>query len=224
MHSSWLGPAVGDDSARDEPAASILVAELRDYHQVNAEISRLLNLGQRHIRLEAVAGQRLLAAGLAGPWRALIEVDGDSGPELAAGMKCPEITLVCRGAAADGAGEGLRAGTLIIMGTSGTAVAYVQEGGTIVACGDAGPRAGLGKKGGDLVLLGTVGSLAGERQSGGRLFYLTGQAGPHLGRAARGGQFIEFDSSLADLGVPSSEQRSAIAKAIELARTFASPA
>jgi glutamate synthase domain-containing protein 3 len=218
-----LGLTVSGDSARDEPAAPILVAELRDYHQVNAEIARLLNLGRRHIRLEGVTGQRLLVAGLAGTWNAVIEVEGDSGPELAAGMDCPEITLVCRGAVADGAGQGLRGGRLVIGGSSGAVLGYVQAGGTIVASSDSGPRPGLGKSGGDLFLLSTVGSLAGERQSGGRLFYPTGRAGPHLGRGARGGKIIEFDPSLADFGVLSPEDRSVLTSALQLARTFLSP-
>src|SRR4051794_29906274 len=79
------GPAVASRRGRSEPAAtSIPVPELRDYHQINAELVRRLDLGQRHVRLEGVAGHRLLVAGLAGPWQAIVEVDGNAGPELAA--------------------------------------------------------------------------------------------------------------------------------------------
>ena len=67
----------------------ILVPELRDYSQINAELVRRLNLGQTHVRLTGVAGHRLLAAGLDGPWHATVDVEGNAGPELAAAMNAP---------------------------------------------------------------------------------------------------------------------------------------
>jgi glutamate synthase domain-containing protein 3 len=175
-------------------APPILVPELRDYQQINAELIRRLNVGQRHVRLEGVEGQRLLVSRLAGSWQALIEVDGNAGPELAAELNASGLTVICRGSAADGAGRGLLAGRLVILGTAGTALGYFQQGGLIVACRDAGPRAGLCQRGGDLVLLDRTGALTGERQSGGRLFSKEGRAGPHLGFAARGGRLIALPS------------------------------
>ena len=58
----------------------ISVPEIRDYHAINSEIVRHLDRGCRMIRLAGVRGQRLMASGLAGPWDATIEVDGDAGP------------------------------------------------------------------------------------------------------------------------------------------------
>ena len=94
----------GRDRAGRPP---IVVPELRDYQQINAELVRRLNLGQPHVRLEGVEGQRLLVSRLAGAWQAVIEVDGNAGPELAAELDAPGLTVVCRGSAADGAGRGL---------------------------------------------------------------------------------------------------------------------
>ena len=102
---------------RAAQAPPIVVPELRDYQQINAELVRRLNLGERHVRLEGVDGQRLLVSRIAGAWKALIELDGNAGPELAAELDAPDLTVVCRGSAADGAGRGLAAGRLLIGGT-----------------------------------------------------------------------------------------------------------
>jgi len=173
----------------------ISVPELRDYHQINAEIVRLLNRGERHVRLDGVERQRLLAAGLSGPWEATVELLGDAGPELAAGLDAPGLVVVCRGASADGAGSGLKAGRLILHGPTGTAVGYDQKGGLIVALDAAGPRAGLRMSGGRLVLCGPTGPLAGDGQTGGELLLPTTGVGPHVGRDARGGSRSTTDGS-----------------------------
>ncbi len=170
-------------------AVAIPIPEIRDYRAVNLEIVRLLEQGHRTIRLAGVGGQRLLAAGLIGDWEAEILVDGDAGPELAAGLDAPGLTIIGGGAAEDGAASGLRAGRVTVMGQVGTAFGYAQRGGLAVAVGRAGPRAGLLQAGGDLVLLGGAGPLAGERQSGGRLF-ARGRLGAHEAHGRRGGQFI----------------------------------
>jgi glutamate synthase domain-containing protein 3 len=169
-----------------------VVPELRDYHQINTQLVRRLNLGQTHIRLESVAGQRLLASRLSGPWKAVIEVDGDAGPELAAELDAPGLLVVCRGNAADGAGSSLAAGQLLVLGNCCVALGYFQKGGLIVCRGDAAPRAGLNQRGGELVLLGRFGALTGERQSGGRLFLPTDNSAPHVSFSARGGRVVRF--------------------------------
>ncbi|MDG3003037.1 glutamate synthase [Paludisphaera mucosa] len=174
----------GESAAADSP---ISVPELRDYHQINAEVVRRLNRGADRVRLEGPAGHRLLLAGLTGPWRAEIEIAGDAGPELAAGLDAPGLRIVCRGASADGAGGGLRQGVLLLLGPSGTALGYRQAGGLLIAADVVGPRAGLGMLGGAMVLRGSVGPLAGERQSGGRLFLPSSEVGPHSGWNSRGG-------------------------------------
>jgi methylamine---glutamate N-methyltransferase subunit B len=169
------------------------VPEVRDYHAINGEIVRHLERGCRTIRLMGVRGQRLLASGLTGGWRGVVEVDGDAGPELAAGLDAPGLTVICRGSAADGGASRLRAGRVIVFGGVGVAFGYAQHGGLAMAVGDAGPRAGLCQRGGELVLLGNVGPMAGELQSGGRLFAHGHRLGPHAGRGRRGGTFVRLD-------------------------------
>jgi glutamate synthase domain-containing protein 3 len=172
--------------------ALISVPEVRDYQRINAELAQQLDRGVSRVRLTGAEGQRLLVAGLAGGWRAVVEVEGRAGPELAAALNAPGVTVVCHGPADDGAGRGLRAGRLLILGNAGEALGYAQEGGTIVAARAAGPRAGLNQKGGVLIVLGDVGRLAGERQLGGRLFAHGSRLGPHAARGRRGGRLVSL--------------------------------
>jgi glutamate synthase domain-containing protein 3 len=174
------------------PAPTVSIPDIRDYHLINAELVHRLDEGHAHVRLVGAEGQRLLAAGLAGSWRAVVEVEGHAGPELAAGLDAPGLTLVCRGAAGDGAARGLRAGLVMIGGDVGAAVGYAMDGGAVLVAGASGPRAGLNQAGGDLILLGRVGALAGERQSGGRLFAVGSLLGPHAGRGHRGGALLRL--------------------------------
>lgn len=169
----------------------LAVPEIRDYQRLNAELAALLDAGCCRVLLAGAEGQRLLASGLSGPWRGVVEVEGRAGPELAAGLNAPGLTVVCRGPAADGAGSGLRDGRLIVLGAAGVGVGYAQRGGSIVVAGDCGPRAGLNQAGGVLVLLGRVGILGGERQSGGHLFAAARRVGAHAGRGRQGGRFVE---------------------------------
>jgi len=174
------------------PSPVLNIPEIRDYQRINAELRALLDAGHRRVRLEGAEGQRLLVSGLAGPWEALIEVEGRTGPEFAADLAAPGLRVVARGPPADGAGRGLRAGRVLILGGAGDAPGAGQSGGLLVIAGPAGHRAGLGQSGGTLALLGTVGRLAADRQSGGRVFARRGQLGPHPGRGRRGGTLIEL--------------------------------
>lgn len=177
-----------------EDPASLSIPDIREYDRINAELIQCLEDGARHVRLLGAEGQRFLAAGLAGPWDAVIEVEGRAGPEIAAGLDAPRITVVCRGPVADGAGRGLRSGRLVVLGNSGESVAYGQVGGTVFIAGDAGHRAGLNQYGGVLLIRGAVGRLAGERQNGGWLFASDNRVGPHAGRGQRGGRFVRLPS------------------------------
>ena len=201
-------------------APPIVVPELRDYHQINAELVRRLNLGARHVRLEGVAGQRLLASRISGAWHALVELDGDAGPELAAELNAPNLTVVCRGSAADGAGSGLRDGRLLVGGEAGSVIGYFQRGGLIVATGNVGPRAGLNQLDGDLVLLQQSGALTGERQSGGRLVVRQGQIGPHLGLGRRAGRLIVMPAEQRLTANLDEDDQRLIDTAIELANRY----
>jgi glutamate synthase domain-containing protein 3 len=141
-----------------------------------------------------------LLAGLAGGWSALVEIVGDVGPELAAGLDAPGVTVVAQGRSADGAGARLRAGRLILLGDTGDALGVGQQGGVILVAAGAGHRAGLNLCGGVLVVLGPLGRLAGERQTGGRMFVPAGRHGPHAGHGHRGGGLLRFEA-VTDLGL-----------------------
>ncbi len=154
----------------------LAVPEIRDYQRVNAELFQLLEQGHRRVRLAGVERQRLLVAGLSGPWQAVVEIEGFAGPEVAAGLDAPELTVVVRGDTADGAASGMRSGRVVIVGNTGAAAGYALHGGTLVVYGDAGPRGGLNQSGGVILIGGAVGQLAGERQSGGVLFALGADA------------------------------------------------
>jgi methylamine---glutamate N-methyltransferase subunit B len=187
----------GGDRPTEPP--SLLIPEIRDYQKINAELVALLDRGHPLIRLEGAEGQRLLASSLSGPWDAFVEVVGRTGPELAAGLDAPGLTVIARGSTADGAGRGLKAGRIIILGDAGDASGYAQSGGLLVITGSTGHRAGLAQSGGILAILGSTGRLACDRQAGGRLFLPVGDFGPHAGRGRQGGRLIDrFESDRLD--------------------------
>jgi glutamate synthase domain-containing protein 3 len=171
-------------------AIDIPVSLIRDYQQINREVIRALDLGRSTIRLTDVEGQRLLASGLSGPWRATIEVVGNAGPELAADLDAPGLTVLCLGSAADGAGRGMRAGRLAIRGDSGDGLGSGMTGGAVIVCGKAGHRAGLRLGGGTIVLLGPVGRLLADRQRGGILFADRAEIAAGTGRGRSGGRLV----------------------------------
>lgn len=176
----------------ERPVPTVSIPDIRDYERINAELVLSLDEGHARVRLQGAEGQRLLVAGVTGAWRAVVEVEGRAGPELAAGLNAPGLTVVCHGSAADGAGRALRAGTLVIRGDAGPGLGYAIEGGSVVVGGSAASRAGLNQRGGVIVVLGAVGPLAGERQSSGHFFARGDRLGPHAGRGARGGRLVRL--------------------------------
>jgi glutamate synthase domain-containing protein 3 len=164
------------------------VAEIRDYERINSQLAQMLDDGLHRIRLTGVDGQRLLVSGLKGNWSAVIDIEGDAGPELAAGLDAPNLVVLAHGSTADGAGRNLRQGHVLILGDATEATGYRQAGGVIVVTGKSGNRGGLELSGGTLILAGPAGRLLGDRQTGGRIFALAGAEGPHAGHARNGGR------------------------------------
>jgi hypothetical protein len=192
-------PDAEEDGGQVPPSPSLAIPEIRDYQKINAELLALLDRGHPLVRLEGAEGQRLLASGLSGPWVAVVEIIGRTGPEVAANLDAPGLTVVARGSTADGAARGLKSGRVMILGDAGDATGYEQSGGVLVISGSAGHRAGLAQSGGSLTILGSAGRLACDRQSGGRLFLPGGTLGPHAGRGRRGGRLIDrFGSAQLD--------------------------
>jgi hypothetical protein len=190
------------------PDFVLSIPEIRDYDRINAELAVRLDAGLAHVRLIGAEGQRLLLAGLSGAWSALVEIEGNTGPELGAALQAPGLTIVVRGTTGDGAASGLRAGNVILLGRTGEALGYAQESGTVLAAAGAGHRAGLGQRGGVLVALGPIGRLAGERQAGGQFFAEADRLGPYAGHARRGGSFLRLSrgpESAPDFGLAPDE-------------------
>jgi methylamine---glutamate N-methyltransferase subunit B len=186
-----VSPRPSDGSTPPEPPDAIVaVPEIRDYDLINKELAQLLSDGARRIVLNGVDGQRLLASKLRGPWVATIEVDGHAGPELAAELDAPGLTISCRGSAADGAARSLQAGRVVIEGDAGESLGYALRGGLVLVRGATGHRAGLMQAGGIIVLAGKVGRLANERQTGGSFHAWRHLIGPYVSRGRRGGQVV----------------------------------
>jgi len=213
---------VHDSLVPRAPAPVVLsIPEIRDYRTINGELVRHLDRGCQSFHLTGANGHRLLVSGLAGSWNAVIEVIGDAGPELAAQMDAPGITVVCRGSTADGGASRLKAGRVLILGTAGPAFGYALRGGLAMVVGTSGARAGLRQRGGDLILLGRAGPLVGERQLGGRLL-THAELGPHAGRGRLGGRFIRMDAGSGLLG--DDEDRAAMGSALSAFDPWLSPA
>lgn len=172
------------------PAIEIPVALVRDYQQINREVIAALDAGHRHIRLTSVEGQRLLLSGLRGSWPALIEIQGTAGPELAAELDAPNVSILCHGSVADGSGRALRAGQLVITGNAGEAAGTWMRGGVQIVVGTTGHRAGLRLQGGSLILFGPPGRLLADRQSGGDVFARLDLAESVADRGRTGGRLI----------------------------------
>src|SRR3954447_22391544 len=127
MPLGWSVPPGGEPGGVPEPP-SLAIPEIRDYQRINSELAVLLDQGHERVRLLGAEGQRLLVSGLSGPWKAVVEVEGRTGPELCAGLDAPGLSVVARGPTADGAGRGLRGGTLVILGSAEDAAGYGQSG------------------------------------------------------------------------------------------------
>ena len=62
-------------SAPDRLVPVVAIPEIRDFERINAELVRYLDTGHGKVRLAGAEGQRLLVAGLAGGWNAVVEVE-----------------------------------------------------------------------------------------------------------------------------------------------------
>jgi formylmethanofuran dehydrogenase subunit C len=170
----------------DQPKSSELIhfhlPEWRDSHAVTQQVALALNHGHKKIVLSGARGDRLLLAGLTGPWAAEIRIDGDVGTELARGLDTPAIFVLVDGNAGAGAGYGLKSGTLVIAGRSGALLGSHIEGGEIWAIGDAGNRLAHCANGGRIIVGARIGPMAMDRRRAGTL---TIRAFPHPAEEAQ---------------------------------------
>ena len=171
--------------AKDRTTPVVPIPEIRDYQRINAELARLLDEGHARVRLSGAEGHRLLISDLAGSWQAVVEVEGRAGPEFAAGLDAPGVTVVCRGPATDGGAKSPR-GESRSSATRAMPWAMPRRAASCSSPGRRVPAAGLNQHGGVLAVLGAVGRLAGDRQAGGRLFAFDDRIGSHAGRGPAG--------------------------------------
>jgi glutamate synthase domain-containing protein 3 len=156
--------------------------EWRDSHAVTQQVGLALNRGYRQIFLTGARGDRLLLAGLSGPWEAGVRIDGDVGTEFARGLNASGLFVLVNGSSGAGAGYGLKAGTLVVAGKSGAMLGTHIEGGEIWALGFAGSRLAHCSKGGRIVVGNGIGPMAMDRRISGTL---TIRAYPHPAEEAQ---------------------------------------
>lgn len=156
--------------------------EWRDSHAVTQQVGLALNKGYRQIFLTGARGDRLLLAGLSGPWEAEVRIDGDVGTEFARGLNSPSLFVLVNGSSGAGAGYGLKAGTLVVAEKSGSMLGTHIEGGEIWALGFAGSRLAHCSKGGRIVVGNGIGPMAMDRRISGTL---TIRAYPHPAEEAQ---------------------------------------
>ncbi|MFM1801712.1 MAG: hypothetical protein RJA81_1064 [Planctomycetota bacterium] len=141
--------------------------EWRDSQAVTRQVVTALNLGVSKVVLSGARGDRLLLAGLSGDWSATIRIDGNVGSELAREMNSPGITVLATGDVGAGAGSGLKAGRLLILGRSGALAGTQIENGEIWCLGPAGNRLGYRASGGLIVVGDGLGLMAMDRRVSG---------------------------------------------------------
>ena len=174
---------------RPPPDSIVVVAEIRDYERINAEMVQRLDAGRQKILLKGAEGQRLLLAGLAGPWTAVVEIEGNAGPELAAAVSSPRADGASRREGRRRSGPGpprgpsdrpRRRGRRARL-RSGRGDHHRRRGRRDTAPGWASAAACSSSWGA------SAGSPAIARR-GARLFVLADRLGPYAGRGQRGGR------------------------------------
>ncbi len=144
------------------------------YKALNEQIHRLIESGNKHIRLLNVVGQRFIAAALTGK-DVRIEIHGTPGNDLGIFMDGP--TLEVHGNVEDQAGNTMNDGKIIIHGSARDVAGLSARGGSIYVRGDGGYRVGVHMKQYQakrpvMVFGGFVRDFFGEYMSGGLLVAL----------------------------------------------------
>lgn len=143
------------------------------YRDLNARLRAVLAVGQTHVTLRNVCGQRYIGTALRQP--AHIEIFGTAGNDIGAFMDGPSI--VVHGSAQDGCGNTLNSGEIVVHGRAGDITGYSMRGGRILVRDDVGYRAGIHMKEYQdrkpvLVIGGTAQPFLGEYMAGGVILVL----------------------------------------------------
>jgi glutamate synthase domain-containing protein 3 len=175
--------------------------------QINESIRRLIEGGERELRLRNPAARHNLAVAVLTD--VAITVEGPVG--YYAGGMSDGVRLTIHGSAGWGIAECLLSGTVLVDGNAGNGAAASIRGGTVVVRGDAAARAGVSMKGGLLVIGGSCGYMTGFMMQRGRII-VCGDAGDALADSmyegviyvggeitALGGDAVVSDASASEL-------------------------
>ncbi len=142
--------------------------EEKSTREINREIHRLIETGEREITLLNPRARHNLAVAILRPVRIVIEA---SVGYYCAGM-IDGPTVEIRGSAGWGVAECMMGGTVIVDGNAGNGAAASIRGGTVVIRGDAAARAGISMKGGCLIIQGNAGYMTGFMAQKGTIIIL----------------------------------------------------
>ncbi len=147
---------------------SAVDCEGKTTREINREIRRLLEAGEKAITVRNPKARHNLAVAILRPVEIVIE--GSVGYYCAGMMDGPKVTI--RGSAGWGVAECMMSGTVIVEGNAGNGAAASLRGGTVVIHGDAAARAGISLKGGSLVIQGNAGYMTGFMAQKGTIIIL----------------------------------------------------
>lgn len=128
-----------DESCKTVTIDAVIKKVPLRYQVLNEQIHRVIDDGYKNIVIKNVAGQRFIAAALAGDIN--IRIYGTPGNDLGIFMDGPTIEVF--GNCEDQAGNTMNGGKIIIHGSARDVTGLSARGGTIYARGDGGYRCGV---------------------------------------------------------------------------------
>lgn len=134
-----------------------LDCEGKTTREINREIHRLIETGEKELTLLNPRARHNLAVAILRPVGIVIE--GSAGYYAAGMIDGPAVEI--RGSAGWGVAECMMSGIVIVDGNAGNGAAASIRGGTVVIRGDAAARAGISMKGGCLIIQGNAGYMTG---------------------------------------------------------------
>ena len=149
-----------------------IIYDNKTSRQINAEIKRLIALGETEIQVQGPGARHNL--GVAVLQSVHLTFEGSVGYYCAGMMDGPTVTI--RGSAGWGLAESMLDGTIEVHESVGNGAAAAIRGGTVVIHGHAAARLGVSLKGGLILVAGNCGYMAGFMGQKGTLI-VCGDAG-----------------------------------------------
>ena len=168
------------------------------YRELNENIRRLINSGEKEIVLDNINGQRYIGDGIKS--NAKITINGTPGNDLGAFMDGPDITVFAN--VQDGTGNTMSSGSIIVHGDAGDILGHSMRGGKLFIKGNAGYRTGIHMKSYKdmqpvIIVGGSVQDFTGEYMAGGLLIIFGNgngkPAGNYIGTGMHAGSIYMHD-------------------------------